>query len=79
MYRPSLALALLAAIAQPALAHPGGHGHMTWRELVQHFAEPDHLAFLALTVIVGWLAFRLGRRIEARAQRSAQKQERERP
>ena len=63
----------------PAQAHPGGHAHMSWLELARHYAEPDHLAFLALTVIVGWLAFRWGRRIEARAQGRASERERERP
>ena len=79
MIRPLLALAACAAFAGPALAHPGGHAHMTWLELARHYAEPDHLAFLALTVIVGWLAFRLGRRMEARVQQAARRRERERP
>ena len=39
---------------------------MSLTELVTHYAEADHLAFLALTVIVGWLAYRAGRRVEAR-------------
>ena len=69
--------------AAPAHAHSGEHGHMSLLELARHFAEPDHLAFLAATVLVGWLAFRWGRRIEARAQarqrQAATQQERERP
>jgi hydrogenase/urease accessory protein HupE len=62
------AIATLAAMlpATPALAHPGEHGHMSLTELVAHYAEPDHLAFLALTVLVGVLAYRAGRRTEAR-------------
>jgi hypothetical protein len=35
-------------------------------EIVQHLSEPDHLAVLALTSAVGWLAYRVGRRAEAR-------------
>lgn len=57
---------LLLAVPGTALAHPGNHGGMSVSEVIRHYAEPDHLAFLALTVIVGVLAFRWGRRIEAR-------------
>ena len=46
---------------------------MSLLEIAKHYAEPDHLAFLALTVAVGWLAFRLGRRLEAKAQSVARK------
>ncbi len=66
MLKRSVLLALSLIIVTPAAAHPGGHGHMSFLELVRHYAEPDHLAFLALTVIVGWLAYALGRRVEAR-------------
>ena len=65
------ALALLAATlltTQTAAAHPGDHVHMSLSELIAHYAEADHLAFVALTVIVGWLAYRAGRRTEARIQ-----------
>ena len=64
----SLALLVPVLAATPALAHPGEHGGMTMGELIVHYAEPDHLALLALTVVVGWLAFRAGRRAEAKAQ-----------
>ena len=77
-------IAIASAIAigaplVPANAHPGGHAQMSWLEFARHYTEPDHLAFLALAVLVGWLAFRWGRRIEARAQRAASKRERDRP
>ena len=65
------ALALLAALVvttRNATAHPGDHVQMSVTELIVHYAEADHLAFLALTVIVGWLAYRAGRRTEARVQ-----------
>lgn len=64
-----LRLALLSGLlATPAWAHPGDHTHLSLLGLVQHYAEADHLAFLALTVTVGWLAYRMGRRAEAKAQ-----------
>ena len=62
-----LITALLAMSASPALAHPGGHGHMSLSEIVQHYAEPDHLAFLVFAALVGYAAYRYGRRIEAKA------------
>ncbi len=55
-------------LASPAFSHPGNHAGMGFIELVQHYAEADHLAFLALTVIVGIAAYRHGRRVEAKAQ-----------
>ena len=65
----ALALTLAAGFSiGPAAAHPGDHVQMSLPELVAHYAEPDHLAFLALTVIVGWLAYRAGRKAEARIQ-----------
>jgi hypothetical protein len=57
----------LSALSSAASAHPGEHGHMSLVDIITHYAEPDHLAFLALTVIVGYVAYRLGRRTEARA------------
>ena len=65
----------LAGLAAPVLAHPGGHAHMSLVEIAKHYAEPDHLAFLALTAIVGWLAFRWGRRVEAKARAVVRKNE----
>ena len=64
-----------AAFATPAMAHSGGHAHMSLFEIAKHYAEPDHLAFLALTLAVGWLAFRLGRRLEAKSRSVARKSE----
>ena len=75
----SLLMVVTALAATPALAHPGEHGHMGLIELLQHYAEPDHLAFLALTVIVGVLAFKLGRRTEARARIAANSGRKEQP
>jgi hydrogenase/urease accessory protein HupE len=62
-----VAVAFFALLATPASAHPGEHARMSVVQLINHYAEPDHLAFLALTVIVGWVAYRAGRRAEARA------------
>ncbi|MEZ5850612.1 MAG: hypothetical protein R3D68_08195 [Hyphomicrobiaceae bacterium] len=67
MQKYATAIFASALAATPALAHPGDHGHMAILEAVQHYAEPDHLAFLALTILVGWLAYRTGRRVEAKA------------
>lgn len=50
----------------PALAHPGDHSAFSWAQLADHLFEPDHFVFLALIVITGVLAYRLGRRAEAR-------------
>ena len=72
-----LALALVP-FATPALAHPGNHAGMSLIEIVQHYAEADHLAFLALTIIVGIAAYRHGRRTEAKAQSSARNRESDR-
>ena len=67
---------VLASFAVPAFAHPSGHTHMSWLEVVQHYAEPDHLAFLALTVFAGWVAYRSGRRTELRARVVQKKKDR---
>ena len=67
MRKPFAIAALVSLAPPPAAAHPGDHGHMSLLQIVQHYAEPDHLAFLALTVLVGVAAFRWGRRIESKA------------
>jgi hypothetical protein len=56
-----------ALLIQPALAHPGDHSQFSWSALAAHLFEPDHLIFAALTIAVGFLAFRAGRRAERRA------------
>jgi hypothetical protein len=66
MIRPMACLLALSTLTAAAAAHPGNHTQMTLIELVRHTAEADHLAFLALNVIVGILAFRAGRRAEAK-------------
>jgi hypothetical protein len=71
----AIVLAMTALISSPAAAHPGDHVHMSPGELIAHYAEADHLAFLALTVIVGWLAYRAGRRTEARVQSKSRDRE----
>jgi hypothetical protein len=72
------AAGLSLVAASTAFAHPGDHSRMSPLEFIQHYAEPDHLAFLALTVIVGVLAFRWGRRVEAKVRSGADKQGRNR-
>ncbi len=63
----ALSAIIVASLATPALAHPGAHAQLSVIDLVAHYAEPDHLAFLVLTVLVGFVAFRAGRRAEARS------------
>lgn len=70
----SLMASSLLALASPAAAHPGNHAGMALIEFVQHYAEPDHLAFLALTIVVGVAAYRHGRRVEAKAHVAARHQ-----
>jgi hypothetical protein len=59
-----LASTCLALGSTAASAHPGDHGGFGWAALAAHLAEPDHLVFVALIVLVGVLAFRIGRRAE---------------
>jgi hypothetical protein len=63
---PSVDLALGATAAW---AHPGDHSVLGWTSLAAHLLEPDHLVFIALIVLAGILAFRMGRRAERRARR----------
>ena len=65
-------------LAGPAHAHPGNHAGMALLELVQHYAEPDHVFFLALTIITGIAAYYYGRRVEARARAAVRKPESDR-
>ena len=76
-FRIALALSAIV-VAGPAHAHPGNHAGMAVIEFVQHYAEPDHLAFLALTIIVGIAAYHHGRRVEAKARSVARKPESDR-
>ena len=55
-------------LALPALAHQGDHTGFDWAGLVAHVFEADHIVFAAIAVLTGILAFRAGRRAEARAQ-----------
>jgi hypothetical protein len=61
---PSACLALGLTAAS---AHPGDHAGFGWTALAMHLIEPDHVVFIALIVLVGVLAFRIGRRTERRA------------
>jgi hypothetical protein len=61
-----LSFAYVAAGAGNASAHSGDHSSFDWISLAHHLIEPDHLVFVALIVLVGILAFRLGRRAERR-------------
>lgn len=63
-----IALFLMASTA-PALAHPGDHAGLDLLMLTRHFFEPDHIIFAMLAGAVGVLAYRAGRKAEAKAQR----------
>jgi hydrogenase/urease accessory protein HupE len=62
---------LIAAIAQPALAHPGEHHGNFYATLWHFLTEPDHLAFMAIMLIVGISSIVISRR---RAQKIIQEQ-----
>ena len=62
-----LSLGVLALGSTAASAHLGDHTGFGWISLARHLFEPDHLVFIALIVLVGLLAWRLGRRAERRA------------
>ena len=56
----------LLTLASPALAHMGDHSHFALAEMAAHLLEWDHLFFLALAGVIGIMASRAGRRLEAR-------------
>lgn len=58
--------ALLVLLPSAAFAHPGDHTHLDWMGLLTHLFEPDHLFFAVLTITASVLAYRAGRRAEAR-------------
>jgi hypothetical protein len=61
------AICLFFLLPSAALAHPGEHAHLDWVGALAHLFEPDHLFFAAVMVIASVLAYRAGRRAEARA------------
>jgi hydrogenase/urease accessory protein HupE len=65
------ALAAVGALAGGfAHAHPGDHGPDLWQAVVHLLSEPDHLAGLALVVLIAVCAVRRMRKASAaRAQR----------
>jgi hydrogenase/urease accessory protein HupE len=61
------AICLFMLLPSLAFAHPGEHAHLDWASALAHLFEPDHIFFAAVTVIASVLAYRAGRRAEARA------------
>jgi hydrogenase/urease accessory protein HupE len=61
------AICFIFLSTSPAFAHVGDHAHFDWAGIIAHLVEPDHLFFAAVTIITGFLAFRAGRKVEARA------------
>lgn len=47
--------------------HAGDHIGMTATTLLSHLFEPDHVAFVLISVAVGVWCYHAGRRAEARA------------
>ena len=62
------AAACMLALSTPAAAHGGGHGGMSFAELIAHVAEGWHLA-LAIGGLVAMLAVIAVSRAQARALR----------
>lgn len=61
----------LLGLAQPALAHPGEHGSSWFAAALHLLSEPDHLAGLAIGLLVALVLARAGlRRLGARPERS---------
>jgi hypothetical protein len=52
----TIATALAVLSVQPALAHPGGHGHLSFWNAIAHLAEPYHLGVFAAAVVVAGVA-----------------------
>ncbi len=68
--RAAVTTALLG-LAQPALAHPGEHGSSWFAAALHLLSEPDHLAGLAIGLLVALVLARAGlRRLGARTERS---------
>jgi hydrogenase/urease accessory protein HupE len=58
---------LVLAASSPAFAHQGDHTHFDLAGLIAHVFETDHIVFALIAVLTGVLAYRAGRRAEARA------------
>lgn len=54
-------------LASPAFAHFGDHTVFALMDLLAHVFETDHIVFAAIAVLTGVLAYRAGRRAEARS------------
>lgn len=53
-------------LASPAFAHVGDHSTLDRVAMIAHFFEADHIIFALIAVVTGVLAYRAGRRAEAR-------------
>jgi hydrogenase/urease accessory protein HupE len=61
------AICAFMLLPSTAFAHPGDHVHLDWASTLAHLFEPDHIFFAGVTVFASALAYRAGRRAEARA------------
>jgi hypothetical protein len=60
------AFCLFLILPFQAQAHVGDHAHFDWAGMLAHLFELDHLFFAAVTILASVLAFRAGRRADAR-------------
>jgi hypothetical protein len=67
MFQHSSVLVAGLLLAGPALAHQGDHTHFDLMGLIAHVFETDHIVFAIIAILTGVLAYRAGRRAEARA------------
>jgi len=73
-FRLSLARAFASGamlLAGLAHAHPGDHGHDLWQAVMHMLSEPDHLAGIALVILVASFGLnRLRKSAAVRAERA---------
>ena len=66
MKRPFF-FAPLLLVASPAFAHVGDHAGLDVAGLIAHVFETDHIVFAFVAALTGVLAYRAGRRAEAKS------------
>ena len=62
-----IAIAVISMLPAPAFAHQGDHTGFDIAGLLAHVFETDHIVFAAIAVLTGVLAYRAGRRAEAKS------------
>jgi hypothetical protein len=64
----------LLFLPAPAFAHVGDHSGFDVASLLAHVFETDHIVFALLAVLMGVLAYRAGRRQEAKLKEAKRKE-----